>query len=62
MKYAYAPQFPKKKTYSWWTLLGDAENDELIGMKRVLMQTINKRYIHIVFLFETPRFADAPST
>ncbi|CAD7959463.1 unnamed protein product [Amoebophrya sp. A120] len=53
MKYAFAPKFPKKKTYSWWLLLGDAENDELIQMKRVLMQPLH-RTKKVVFDFEAP--------
>ena len=44
MKFAYAPKFPKKKTYSWWLLLGDAENDELISMKRMLMMPTNRKW------------------
>jgi len=55
MKFAYAPKFPKKKTYSWWCLLGDAENDELIQMKRVLMEPCARRYQkRTAFEFEVP--------
>ena len=36
-KYAIAPKFPKKKTFSWWVVLGDFEVDELISAKRVMM-------------------------
>lgn len=36
-KFAIAPKFPKKKTYSWWVILGDTEVDELVSSKRVMM-------------------------
>jgi len=37
-KFAHAPKFPKKKTYSWWVMLGDTEVDELVALKRVMME------------------------
>ena len=59
MKFAYAPKFPKKKTYSWWLLLGDAENDELIQMKRVLMETTSRKWQKkVIFDFEAPEVED----
>jgi len=37
MKFAYAPRFPKKKTFSWWAILGDLEVDELVSCKRAMI-------------------------
>lgn len=55
MKLAHCPRFPKKKTYSWWLLLGDAENDELIQMKRCLMEPVSRKFQKkSIFEFEVP--------
>jgi len=39
MKFVHAPRFPKRKTYSWWVILGDTEVDELVSIKKALMPT-----------------------
>lgn len=44
-KYAIAPRFPKKKTFSWWVTVGDVEVDELIASKRVMMHA-GKNLVH----------------
>eukprot|EP00397_Hematodinium_sp_SG-2012_P000336 GEMP01000336.1.p1 GENE.GEMP01000336.1~~GEMP01000336.1.p1 ORF type:complete len:2004 (+),score=418.53 GEMP01000336.1:621-6632(+) len=53
-KFAYAPKFPKKKTYSWWVMLGDTEVDELVALKRVMMQARRNQRRSATFDFSSP--------
>jgi preprotein translocase subunit Sec63 len=39
MKFVHAPRFPKKKTFSWWCILGDTEVDELVAIKKAILPT-----------------------
>lgn len=39
LKFVHAPRFPKKKTYSWWCILGDTEVDELVAIKKAILPT-----------------------
>ena len=38
-KYIFSPFYPKKKTEGWWLVVGDAQNDELVALKRVNFNT-----------------------
>ena len=40
LKFVHAPRFPKKKTYSWWCILGDTEVDELVAIKKVISRVV----------------------
>ncbi|CAE7717068.1 UVR8, partial [Symbiodinium sp. CCMP2456] len=46
--------FPKKKTYSWWCILGDTEVDELVSIKKALMPTRQRFEKRISFQFCSP--------
>ncbi|KAI8147505.1 Sec63 Brl domain-containing protein [Fennellomyces sp. T-0311] len=54
----YAPKFPKPQYESWWLVMGDAETDELLALKRVSMRNgpnetlTNRVTTHVSF--ETP--------
>ncbi|KAG9295645.1 hypothetical protein G9A89_002963 [Geosiphon pyriformis] len=37
----YAPLFPKPQFESWWVVLGDIENDELLALKRLIIHNGN---------------------
>lgn len=54
MKFVHAPRFPKKKTYSWWCILGDTEVDELVSIKKALMPTRQRFEKRISFQFCSP--------
>eukprot|EP00434_Breviolum_minutum_P033061 symbB.v1.2.029249.t1/scaffold3178.1/size61925/4 len=54
MKFVHAPRFPKKKTYSWWCILGDTEVDELVSIKKALMPTRQRLEKRISFQFCSP--------
>eukprot|EP00931_Biecheleriopsis_adriatica_P074347 TRINITY_DN48427_c0_g1_i1.p1 TRINITY_DN48427_c0_g1~~TRINITY_DN48427_c0_g1_i1.p1 ORF type:complete len:2277 (-),score=572.30 TRINITY_DN48427_c0_g1_i1:97-6843(-) len=54
MKFVHAPRFPKKKTYSWWCILGDTEVDELVSIKKALMPTRQRLEKRIGFQFCSP--------
>eukprot|EP00438_Fugacium_kawagutii_P025961 Skav210738 [mRNA] locus=scaffold2652:41380:46373:+ [translate_table: standard] len=47
-------KFPKKKTYSWWCILGDTEVDELVSIKKALMPTRQRFEKRISFQFCSP--------
>mmetsp|Transcript_32502 Transcript_32502/g.74609 ORF Transcript_32502/g.74609 Transcript_32502/m.74609 type:complete len:106 (-) Transcript_32502:90-407(-) len=44
----------KKKTFSWWVLLGDLEVDELVDVKRVMMPAKRGFDRRAVFSFNSP--------
>ncbi|CAJ1392609.1 unnamed protein product [Effrenium voratum] len=54
MKFVHAPRFPKKKTYSWWCILGDTEVDELVSIKKALLPTRQRFERRISFQFCSP--------
>jgi hypothetical protein len=54
MKYVHAPRFPKKKTYSWWCMLGDLEVDELVAIKKALMPARRNADRRVNFQFCAP--------
>eukprot|EP00930_Biecheleria_cincta_P022697 TRINITY_DN16541_c0_g2_i1.p1 TRINITY_DN16541_c0_g2~~TRINITY_DN16541_c0_g2_i1.p1 ORF type:complete len:2306 (+),score=474.18 TRINITY_DN16541_c0_g2_i1:62-6919(+) len=54
MKFVHAPRFPKKKTYSWWVILGDTEVDELVSIKKALMPTRQRYDKRVNFQFCSP--------
>eukprot|EP00913_Durusdinium_trenchii_P028966 g27160.t1 len=59
MRFVHAPRFPKKKTYSWWCILGDTEAildavDELVSIKKALMPTRQRFEKRINFQFCSP--------
>lgn len=54
MRFVHAPRFPKKKTYSWWCILGDTEVDELVSIKKALMPTRQRFEKRINFQFCSP--------
>jgi len=33
----YAPKFPKRKEEAWWVILGDPNNRELLGLRRLAL-------------------------
>eukprot|EP01053_Blabericola_migrator_P000612 Blabericola_migrator_1__611@NODE_114_length_13851_cov_137_870429_g102_i0_p1_GENE_NODE_114_length_13851_cov_137_870429_g102_i0NODE_114_length_13851_cov_137_870429_g102_i0_p1_ORF_typecomplete_len2172_score419_16Sec63/PF02889_16/1_8e58Sec63/PF02889_16/2_6e55DEAD/PF00270_29/3_5e26DEAD/PF00270_29/1_9e03DEAD/PF00270_29/3_7e24Helicase_C/PF00271_31/5_8e13Helicase_C/PF00271_31/7_6e03Helicase_C/PF00271_31/1e14ResIII/PF04851_15/1e12ResIII/PF04851_15/2_3e12AAA_19/PF13245_6/1_2e05AAA_19/PF13245_6/0_00062AAA_ len=39
---AYAPKYPKQRYVTWWCLLGDEDNDELIDFRRLSHQAALK--------------------
>jgi len=47
-------EFTKKKTFSWWVLLGDLEVDELVDVKRVMMPAKRGFDRRAVFSFNSP--------
>jgi hypothetical protein len=54
----HAPRFPKPQYESWWLILGDPANDELLALKRVSMrngpnETLGNR-IQTSLSFDTP--------
>jgi hypothetical protein len=54
----HSPRFPKTQYESWWLVLGDKNNDELLGLKRVSMrngpnETLQNR-VNTSISFETP--------
>lgn len=54
----YAPMFPKPQYESWWMILGDANRDELLAMKRISMrngpnETLTNKS-NSVLTFDTP--------
>ncbi|CAO3587825.1 unnamed protein product [Absidia cylindrospora] len=54
----YAPMFPKPQYESWWMILGNANTDELLAMKRISMrngpnETLTNR-ANSVLTFDTP--------
>ncbi|KAI8983869.1 Sec63 Brl domain-containing protein [Pilobolus umbonatus] len=54
----YSPLFPKPQYESWWVVLGDAANDELLALKRVSMrngpnETLSN-HINTSITFDTP--------
>merc|ERR1712167_543066 len=54
MKFVHAPSFPKKKTYSWWCMLGDFEFDELVAIKKALMPARRNLDRRVNFQFFAP--------
>ncbi|KAI9305339.1 Sec63 Brl domain-containing protein [Cunninghamella echinulata] len=54
----YAPFFPKVDYESWWVVLGDANRDEVIALKRISMRNGPKeamqRKVTKTMTFETP--------
>lgn len=54
----FSPRFPKPQYESWWLVLGDTDNNELLGLKRVSMrngpnETLGHR-ISSSISFDTP--------
>merc|ERR1711920_318601 len=54
MKFVHAPRFPKKKTFSWWCILGDTEVDELVSIKKAIMPTRARTDRRVNFQFCSP--------
>eukprot|EP00928_Gymnodinium_smaydae_P012460 TRINITY_DN14514_c2_g7_i2.p1 TRINITY_DN14514_c2_g7~~TRINITY_DN14514_c2_g7_i2.p1 ORF type:complete len:728 (-),score=133.14 TRINITY_DN14514_c2_g7_i2:1011-3194(-) len=54
MKFVHAPRFPKKKTYSWWCILGDTEVDELVSIKKAILPTRARTDRRVYFQFCSP--------
>lgn len=54
MKFVHAPRFPKKKTFSWWCILGDTEVDELVSIKKTIMPTKARLDRRVNFQFCSP--------
>lgn len=54
MKFVYAPRFPKKKTYSWWCILGDTEVDELVSIKKAILPCRARTERRVNFQFCSP--------
>merc|ERR1711862_170908 len=53
-KFVHAPRFPKKKTFSWWCILGDTEVDELVSIKKVIMPSRARLERRVHFQFSSP--------
>lgn len=54
----HSPRFPKPQYESWWIVLGNTDNGELLGLKRVSMrngpnETLSNR-VTTSISFETP--------
>lgn len=54
----HSPRFPKPQYESWWLVLGNPDNNELLGLKRVSMrngpnETLGNR-INTSISFDTP--------
>lgn len=54
MKFVHAPRFPKKKSYSWWCILGDTEVDELVSIKKAILPTRARTERRVNFQFCSP--------
>lgn len=54
LKFVHAPRFPKKKTFSWWCILGDTEVDELVSIKKAIMPTRARTERRVNFSFCSP--------
>jgi len=54
LKFVHAPRFPKRKTFSWWCMLGDTEVDELVSIKKVIMPSRAKLERRVHFQFCSP--------
>eukprot|EP00421_Protoceratium_reticulatum_P046054 CAMPEP_0168439522 /NCGR_PEP_ID=MMETSP0228-20121227/42508_1 /TAXON_ID=133427 /ORGANISM="Protoceratium reticulatum, Strain CCCM 535 (=CCMP 1889)" /LENGTH=616 /DNA_ID=CAMNT_0008453799 /DNA_START=218 /DNA_END=2069 /DNA_ORIENTATION=- len=54
MKFVHAPRFPKKKTFSWWCILGDTEVDELVSIKKAILPTRARTERRVNFQFCSP--------
>jgi len=54
MKFVHAPRFPKRKSYSWWCILGDTEVDELVSIKKAIIPTRARSERRVSFQFCSP--------
>jgi len=54
MKFVHAPRFPKKKTFSWWCILGDTDVDELVSIKKAILPTRARTERRVNFQFCSP--------
>jgi len=54
IKFVHAPRFPKKKTFSWWCILGDTEVDELVSIKKAILPTRARTERRVNFQFCSP--------
>merc|ERR1712187_760099 len=54
MKFVHAPRFPKKKTFSWWCILGDTEVDELVAIKKAILPSRARLERRVHFQFCSP--------
>ena len=54
LKFVHAPRFPKKKTFSWWCILGDTEVDELVSIKKAILPTKARSERRVNFQFCSP--------
>jgi activating signal cointegrator complex subunit 3 len=54
LKFVHAPRFPKKKTFSWWCILGDTEVDELVAIKKSILPTKAHLARRVNFQFCSP--------
>jgi len=54
MKFVHAPRFPKRKTFSWWCILGDTEVDELVSIKKSILPTKARQERRVNFQFCSP--------
>jgi len=53
-RFVHAPRFPKKKTFSWWCMLGDTEVDELVAIKKAILPTRARTERRVNFQFCSP--------
>eukprot|EP00927_Polykrikos_kofoidii_P084346 TRINITY_DN8859_c2_g1_i1.p1 TRINITY_DN8859_c2_g1~~TRINITY_DN8859_c2_g1_i1.p1 ORF type:complete len:2277 (+),score=381.93 TRINITY_DN8859_c2_g1_i1:118-6948(+) len=53
-KFVHAPRFPKKKTFSWWCILGDTEVDELVSIKKAILPARARTERRVNFQFCSP--------
>jgi len=54
MKFVHAPRFPKRKSYSWWCILGDTEVDELVSIKKAIIPARARAERRVSFQFCSP--------
>mmetsp|Transcript_51289 Transcript_51289/g.135511 ORF Transcript_51289/g.135511 Transcript_51289/m.135511 type:complete len:396 (+) Transcript_51289:2-1189(+) len=54
LKFVHAPRFPKKKTFSWWCILGDTEVDELVSIKKAILPSRARQERRVNFQFCSP--------
>jgi len=54
MKFVHAPRVPKRKSYSWWCILGDTEVDELVSIKKAIIPTRARAERRVNFQFCSP--------
>lgn len=53
---AHAPKFPKQKDEGWWLVLGDADDGQLLALRRVSFLSILFLFFLLLFPFLSPFF------